>query len=338
MTRHEVPWRALALASMCLFAGAACQAFFGVDSEEEEASTTGEGGGSSTLAASGGTGGTPLPTECACLTPPSGPGWEGPLHVGEYPPNQGPSSCPGGGVPQKRYVGPTPGSCGTCNCGPVAGAVCPTQVLCYPSTNCTGTATDQTSLFDESTDDSCHVPGTPDPWSCQVVQSPPSGGSCAPNAVQAAPAGWQSERVLCAAPTRPECGEGDICAVPDAKGKVCYINAADVPCPVGWDMPYAAYAGYDGEVSCSACACGAPGSLSCPSPDFGYWAFGGIFCYGKQALGTGCANVSGLDGVTSAGMPQPAGGSCAPSGGALLAQPAPTGYTTICCQTPTPPG
>jgi hypothetical protein len=312
--------------------GVACQAFFGVDpSEDASNGSDDQGSGGRSGASSSGAGST---TSCSCLAPPAGDGWDGPFHVGEYAPGLGPTSCPGGDPARRLYVGHQAASCGTCACGAVTGASCPTQVLCYPSTNCTGTPTDQAGMFAQGGEpDSCYLWSAPNPYSCRVVQDPATGGGCEVQSGAPTPAGWQSERVLCPAPIGDGCDEGDICAAADAGGQVCYTNMADVMCPQGWDAPYVGYTGLQGELACSGCSCASPTGVGCSTAQYAFYAVSLLVCHSQVSLASGCANVSGLNGYSSLGAPAPNGGSCVASGGIASSAPTPTGYTSVCCKT-----
>jgi hypothetical protein len=179
----------------------------------------------------------------------------------------------------------------------------------------------------------CYLWSGANPYSCKVVQDPATGGGCEIQSGAATVAGWESERVLCRAPTGDGCGEGDVCAAADPAGKVCYTNMSDVACPEGWDAPYVGYTGLQGELSCSGCSCAAPTGVGCSTAQYAFHAVTFPICYTTVALASACADVSGLEGFSTFGAPVPSGGGCVASGGVPSSQPTPTGYTSVCCKT-----
>ncbi len=279
----------------------------------------------------------------ACV-PAAPSGWQGPLEIYEGvggPPPPAPPGC-GGAYATLAFDGngapAAPAATCTCSCGSPGGGTCGAPLANYFSdTNCT---------------QSCGTPNQPIGPSCTTLglgtcggthvtigASPPTGGSCTPDAgSHVVPPAWGGDVRLCAAsvaPTGSGCTAGEVCApattLPFEPSTYCVAASGTPACPAGYPVQHVYYGSFSDTRGCSACTCSDPPDASCAGGTAE--AYGATSCTGppsSSGVPESCSSLGAQRAAMVTGLTWTAG-PCQPSGGAPTGAFTPTTPTTICC-------
>jgi hypothetical protein len=287
-------------------------------------------------------------------------GWSGFAALFEGVPAQEPS-CPGTFPSPNPYVGHHTASAGSatctaCACAAATGQACnpPLELTvgnmtCGNVSNVKGTLTQPAGWNGACYSSNGFSGGKVDclggPCNVSITSPAPTvtGGSCAANGGQATlpPLSWAILGKACGdSPVGGGCGGGNICQpkppLPFLPG-LCIYKPGDQSCPAGpFAQKHVFYEAASDTRGCAACSCGAPVGGSCT---ISMSIYSDPFQNTCNSIVTtfnagDCANLNGnpaVYGRKAMVTQQPAGGTCAPSGGQPNGTVTPTEPTTFCC-------